>query len=89
MTAVATDFFDDKCETFINGYRYIPYGESWTREDGVIFTGKIVAPWKDYDELDTAQRRYEKQLIEESKNELAELDAALLDAQYNMLMEDL
>ena len=73
MTAVVTDFFDDKCETFINGYRYIPYGESWTREDGVIFTGKMVAPWKNYNELDVAQREYERKQLSEYKESLIEL----------------
>ena len=71
MTAVETDFFDGKCDTFIEGYRFIPSGESWTRPDGVVFNGEMIAPWKDYAELDTAQREYEKQLIatyEESLN---------------------
>ena len=73
MTAVATDFFDDKCETFINGYRYIPYGESWTREDGVTFTGEMITPWKNYDELDITQREYERKQLSEYKESLIEL----------------
>ena len=39
MKAAETDFFDGKCDEFINGYRFIPDGESWMREDGVLFTG--------------------------------------------------
>ena len=65
MTAAETDFFDGKCDTFIEGYRFIPAGKSWTRPDGVVFTGEMVAPWKDYSELDEAQRQYEKQLLAE------------------------
>lgn len=89
MTPVETDFFNDKCTAFIEGYRFIPSGESWTREDGITFNGEMISPWKDYSELDLAQREYEKQLIIEMKKDLAELDAALLDTQYNMLMEGL
>ena len=89
MNAVETDFFDGKCTEFIEGYRFIPYGESWVREDGIIFYGEMITPWKDYNELDAAQRECERQLLAEYKSALAELDAALLDAQYNMLMEDL
>jgi hypothetical protein len=65
MTAVETDFFDGKCDTFIEGYRVVPAGESWTRSDGVVFYGEMVAPWKDYNELDAAQREYERQLLAE------------------------
>ena len=62
---VSSDFFDGKCETFIEGYRFVPSGESWTREDGAVFNGEMIAPWKDYTELDTAQRKYEQQLLSE------------------------
>ena len=60
-----TDYFDGKCDTFIEGYRIVPYGHSWTRSDGVVFHGTMIAPWKPYSELDAAQREYEQQLIAE------------------------
>ena len=60
MTPVQTDFFDGKCEALIEGYRFIPFGESWTREDGAVFEGEMIAPWKDYAELYAAQREYER-----------------------------
>lgn len=60
MTAVETDAFDGKCDTFIEGYRYVPAGESWTRYDGVVFQGEMIAPWKDYAELAAAQAQYER-----------------------------
>jgi hypothetical protein len=63
MLPVETDFFDGKCEAFIEGYRFVPKGESWTRSDGVVFTGEMIAPWKDYALLDAAQRLYEQALI--------------------------
>jgi hypothetical protein len=59
MTAVETDFFDGKCNTYIEGYRFVPSGESWTRSDGVVFHGEMIAPWKPYAELAAAQQQYE------------------------------
>lgn len=59
-----TDFFDGKCDTFIEGYRHIPSGESWTRSDGVAFQGEMIAPWKPYDQLAAAQAQYEADLAE-------------------------
>ena len=79
MTEVETDFFNGKCQTFIEGYRFVPFGESWTRSDGEVFTGEMISPWKDYDELDAAQREYERQLIKELQEKsipIAELAAA-------------
>jgi hypothetical protein len=77
MTAVETDFFDGKCDAFIKGYRFVPSGESWTRSDGVVFRGKMISPWKPYDELDNAQRVYERQLLADYESALAEIEAAL------------
>lgn len=62
---VETDFFDGKCDTFIEGYRLIPAGEIWTRSDGFVFTGEMISPWKPYSELDAAQREYEHQRLSE------------------------
>lgn len=63
MTAIETDFFDGKCDAFVEGYRFVPSGECWTRSDGVVFYGEMIAPWKDYAELDEAQRQCERQLL--------------------------
>ena len=59
MTAVETSFFDGKCNTFVEGYRFVPDGQRWTREDGKVFTGEMVAPWKHYSELAAAQAQHE------------------------------
>lgn len=64
MTSVETDFFDGKCDTFAEGYRFIPAGETWTREDGAVFHGEMIAPWKPWQELDDAQREYERELAQ-------------------------
>ena len=77
MTAVETDFFDGKCAAYIEGYRYVPSGEVWTRPDGVVFHGEMVAPWKDWRQLDEAQRVYEKGQYTAMEAELADARAAL------------
>ena len=74
---VETDFFNGKCTAFIEGYRFVPDGESWTRSDGVVFTGEMIAPWKDYSELDNAQREYERALIADMQNALNKLGVTL------------
>ena len=63
--SVETNFFNDKCNTFIEGYRFIPFGSIWTREDGSVFTGEMIAPWKSSFELEQAQYEYEQQLYTE------------------------
>lgn len=62
---VETDFFDGRCREYIEGYRFVPAGETWTREDGVQFAGEMATPWKDWRELDAAQRTYEQSLLAE------------------------
>ena len=70
MTAVETDFFDGKCDEFIEGYRFVPSGENWTRGDGEVFAGEMIAPWKDYAELDAVQRAYERDRLAEYEEAL-------------------
>lgn len=65
MTAIETDFFDGKCDAYIEGYRFVPEGEVWTGEDGTVFAGEMIAPWKDLGELEKAQVAYERQLLAE------------------------
>ena len=62
---VETDFFDGKCDAFIEGYRLVPEGEVWVREDGTEHKGLMIAPWKPFNELDRLQRDHERQLLEE------------------------
>ena len=69
LIPVETDFFDGKCDAFVEGYRFVPNGYSWKREDGSLFIGEMIAPWKDYAELDEAQREYERQRVSELKTE--------------------
>ena len=59
MRPVETDFFDGRCAAFIEGYRLVPEGESWTRADGAVFRGYMIAPAEDYSRLAKAQQQYE------------------------------
>ena len=77
MTAVETDAFDGKCDAYIEGYRFVPSGETWTRDDGVLFSGEMIAPWKPWSELDAAQREYERQQLAQYESALSEIEAAL------------
>lgn len=47
-------FFDGKCAAFVEGYRYVPQGETWHHK-GTDFRGEMICPWKDYTVLATAQ----------------------------------
>lgn len=77
MTAVETAAFDGKCDTYIEGYRFVPGGKTWVREDGAVFTGEMIAPWKPWEALEEAQREYERQLILEYEAALREIEEAL------------
>lgn len=77
LTAVETDVFDGMCAAYIEGYRFVPAGASWTRPDGVVFQGEMVSPWKPWRELDSAQRAYEQEQLESLSAQNAEYEAAL------------
>ena len=56
--AVETDFFDGKCEEWIESYRFVPVGETWVNLNGEMFRGEMVSPWKDLGEAYAAQAAY-------------------------------
>lgn len=82
LTAVETDAFEGKCRQFIEGYRFVPAGESWTREDGQVFCGEMIAPWRDYAILAELQALYE-----EEQTKAVEEIAALVEEVYNSDLE--
>ena len=77
MTAVETDAFDGKCDAYMEGHRFIPFGSSWIREDGEIFAGESVSPWVDCMELNEAQREYEQEQLADMKQALSVLGVTL------------
>lgn len=78
-TSVDTDAFDGKCRQYIEGYRFVPAGQSWTREDGQVFTGEMIAPWRDYVILAELQAVYDEQqqTINEYESALSDIEQAL------------
>ena len=68
-----TDFFDGKAPEFVEGYRYIPAGQTWTREDGTVFAGEMISPWKPWAELDAVQRAYEREQYTDLLTKLSEV----------------
>lgn len=55
--AIETNEFDGKCDEWIESCRFVPTGETWTREDGEVFTN-MIAPWKDLSEAYAVQAAY-------------------------------
>ena len=53
-------FFDGKCKTFVEGYRYVPEGERWVKPNGEFFRGEMISPWAPYQLLAAAQDAYEE-----------------------------
>lgn len=82
LIEVETDAFNGKCSKVIEGYRFVPSGESWEREDGEVFTGEMLAPWRNYAILAELQAIYEE---EQAKS--TEEIAALVEEVYNSDME--
>ena len=78
-TQIETDAFDGKCDAYIEGYRFIPAGHTWARADGVVFTGEMIAPWKPWDELDAAQREYEREQYQTLISQNTEYESALTE----------
>ena len=80
--AAETDAFNGKCEEWIESYRYVPAGEVWVRSDGVMFSGEMVSPWRDLTDAYAAQAAYLTGKLAAAEADIAELDMALLDAEY-------
>ena len=71
--------FDGMCDSYIEGYRYIPTGETWMREDGIEFTGEMLAPYDDYVELQAQQLQHEQEMrakMRANSVPIADLEAA-------------
>lgn len=71
MVPLETDVFDEMCDAMVEGYRFIPEELAWVREDGEVFEGEMIAPWKDFEELDNAQREYEREQLADAEQALA------------------
>ena len=65
--AVETELFDGKCPEWIESYRFVPDGDTWTREDGEEFRGEMTAPWKDLGNAYAAQAAYVTAEVEDMR----------------------
>ena len=74
--AIETDAFNGKCPEWIESFRFVPAGETWTRGDGEVFTN-MVSPWKDLGEAYAAQTAYVKAQNAQYEAALTEIEAAL------------
>lgn len=74
--AIETNDFNGKCPEWIESYRFVPEGETWTREDGEVFTN-MAAPWKDLSEAYMAQTAYVTAQNTQYEAALTEIEAAL------------
>ena len=75
--AIETDAFNGKCPEWIESYRFVPEGETWTREDGEVFKGEMVTPWKDLGEAYVARTAYLERQNAQYEAALSEIEVAL------------
>lgn len=75
--AIEVNDFNGKCPEWIESYRFVPEGETWTREDGEEFRGEMVTPWKDLSEAYAAQAEYVAAQNAQYEAALTEIEAAL------------
>lgn len=71
VQSIETNIFDGKCNAYIEGFRFIPAGQTWTRKDGVVFTGEMIAPFKDTAYLEAVQTAFEELSESITNTELA------------------
>ena len=82
LTSVETDAFDGKCRQLIEGYRFVPAGCTWVRDDGEVFIGEMITPCRPYEILAELQALYE-----EEQAKATEEIAAIVEEVYNSDME--
>lgn len=77
MRELDVSFFDNTCPEWIESYRFVPKGETWVREDGEVFMGEMVSPWKDLSDAYAAQTAYLSEQTAQYEAALTEIEAAL------------
>lgn len=75
--AIETDAFNGKCAEWIESYRFVPEGETWVKENGEMFRGEMVSPWKDLGEAYAAQAAYVAAQNAQYEAALSEIEVAL------------
>lgn len=75
--AVEASVFDSMPAPVIACHRYIPTGTTWISPDGLEIHGEFIQMCVSQEDLDAAQREYERQMIAEYEHALSEIEAAL------------
>ena len=75
--AKETNEFDGKCPEWIESYRFVPEGETWVKENGEMFRGEMIAPWKDLGEAYAMQTAYLERQNAQYEAALSEIEVAL------------
>ena len=75
--AIETDAFNGKCAEWIESFRFVPEGETWVQENGEMFRGEMVSPWKDLGNAYAAQTAYVTAQNAQYEAALTEIEAAL------------
>ena len=82
LQPIDTTVFDGKCAKYIEGYRFVPEGQTWTRDDGVQFIGPMVSPYKDYDILAAYQEQYKEDENAVEQAQILQAQMTELDSSY-------
>ena len=64
MRGFDVPFFDNKCPTFVEGHYYVPPNEVRKGEDGTLYQGEQITPWRDLALLEEFQKQYEAMIAE-------------------------
>ena len=80
MREVEDSCFDNKCPEYIEGFYYIPEGETAVIDDEE-YSGRMLSAFGDCAKMELAQARYE---LEQVKAELTDADTALAELGVNV-----
>lgn len=83
---VETAFFDGYCETYIEGFCFVPSGRTAVIS-GTGYHGECIFPWKDFAELEKAQAAWEHAqlaVVTADRDNLLSDIAALIEEVYEM-----
>lgn len=75
--AIEVNDFNGKCPEWIESYRFVPAGETWVKENGEMFRGEMMAPWKDLGEAYVTQTAYVTAQNTQYEAALSEIEVAL------------
>ncbi len=89
LTEIQSSFFDGMAPSCVEGYRFVPEGKTWAREDGTRFNGEMIAAWVSSESLDSSQREYEREQVQNLTTQNEELLSAIADMVEEVYTSDL